>query len=236
MEKEKLQEIWRSYRSDKEKPITSDMIEQQLHPRIMSMHKMFAWNMIFYLVFTLVSIIMLSMNLPGYRNNPTMLTVETGLLVLSVAALGYGIFLFMSIREQQNYSKNLTEMIRERLHFLRTHFELWQVVIALMVPVLSFAINSYVDNMDGRYPIHNPALFIVINLFIFALIYGVNKLAFTLQARELKAHLADLDQHTLEHSVAVEQKKKTFRIWLVFGFILLTAAFVLGTILFLQGR
>jgi hypothetical protein len=212
---------------DNEK-LDKKMISDYLKPKVSKVSWTFSFNLVFYLLALLASIVMLAMNLYGYRSNPVMLAVQSGLLLYSLIFLGYGIFIFMKIREINNFSKDLHELLKSKIKFLRLHYEIWLIVTAFVVWILSFALNTLVDNMDGAYRINHVGFFIVISIVMLLFIYGVQKLSAEISLRQLKAFLNDLEANHLAQTGLIEQRKKKMRWIIITGIILLIVLLVLG--------
>jgi len=226
-----MQEIWEQQKHvpDNEK-LDKKMISEYLKPKVSKVSWTFSFNLVFYLAALLASIILLSMNLYGYRANPVMLTVESGLLLLSVIFLGYGIFIFMKIREINNFSKDLRELLESKIRFLRFHYEIWLIITAFVVWILSFALNSLVDNMDGFYRINRVGTFIIISIAMLVFIYAVQKLSAEISLRHLKAFLSDLEASYLTQTGIIEQRKRKMRWIYMAGIIVLIALLILGVL------
>lgn len=226
-----MQEIWEQQKHvpDNEK-LDKKMISEYLKPKVSKVSWTFIFNLVFYLAALLASIILLSMNLYGYRANPVMLTVESGLLLLSVIFLGYGIFIFMKIREINNFSKDLRELLESKIRFLRFHYEIWLIITAFVVWILSFALNSLVDNMDGFYRINRVGTFIIISIAMLVFIYAVQKLSAEISLRHLKAFLSDLEASYLTQTGIIEQRKRKMRWIYMAGIIVLIALLILGVL------
>jgi hypothetical protein len=206
------------------------MIYDYLRSKVSKVSLTLTFNMAFYLAALLASIILLSMNIYGYKDNAVMLTVESGLLVLSVISLGYGIFIFMKIREINNFSKDLHDLLKSKIKFLRFHYEIWLIVTAIVVWILSFALNTLVDNQNGFYRINRVGVFIIVSLVMLVFIYAVQKLSAEISFRNLKAFLSDLELSYLAHTEIIEHRKKKLRWIYLTGIIVFTALFILGVL------
>jgi len=235
MENNNLINIWEQKKHVPEnEKLESEMITQYLKPKVSKVYWTFNFNLVFYLFALLANIVLLSMNLYGYRSNPVMLAVESGLLGLSLLFLGYGFFIFMRIREINNFSKDLRELLQSKIKFLRFHYEIWLIITAVVVWILSFSLNTLVDNQDGFYRINRVGFFVVISLIMLVFIYGVQKLSAEISMRTLKAYLADLEDSYLGRTEKVETiRRKMKLVYLVLG-IILTLTCILG-ILKLKG-
>jgi hypothetical protein len=207
------------------------MITDYLKPKVSKVSWTFVFNLVFYLAALVASIILLSMNLYGYRANPVMLAVESGLLFLSLGFLGYGAFIFIKIREINNFSKNLHELLESKIKFLRFHYEIWLIMTAVIVWILSFALNTLIDNQEGFYRINKVGIFVLISVAMLVFIYLVQKLSAEISLRNLKVFLNDLEASCLAHTENYEQRRKKMRwIWLL-AIILLTALLILGVLI-----
>jgi hypothetical protein len=204
------------------------MITQYLKPKLSKVNMTFNFNLIFYLLALIASIVLLSMNLYGYRSNPVMLAVESGLLGLSLIFIGYGIFIFMKIREINNFSKDIRELLESKIKFLRLHYEIWLIITAVAVWTLSFALNTLIDNQDGLYRINRIGVFVLTTLAMLVFIYGAQKLSAEISLRTLKAFLSDLENCYLDQTSKIESRRKKLR-WVYFVLIIiLTITVVLG--------
>ena len=67
----------------------------------------------------LANIILLSMNLAGYLNNPGMMWILIIQLVLTIGTLLFGMHVFYKFREINNYSDSLQSLIHKQLWFYR---------------------------------------------------------------------------------------------------------------------
>jgi hypothetical protein len=206
------------------------MISDYLKPKVSKVNWTFSFNLVFYLAALLAGIIMLSMNLYGYRTNPVMLSVESGLLLLSLAFMGYGIFIFMKIREINNFSKDLRELLESKIRFLNFHYEIWLIITAFIVWILSFALNTLVDNQDGFYRINRVGTFITISVVMLLFVYIVQKLSAEISLRNLKVFLADLEASSVDQTERFERRRKKMRWIYIFGLILLIALLILGVV------
>jgi hypothetical protein len=231
MENNNLINTWEQQKHVPEnEKLESKMISDYLKPKVSKVNWTFNFNLLFYLAAVLVSIIVLSMNLYGYRTNTVMLAVESGLLFLSLIFLGYGVFIFMKIREINNFSKDLHELLESKIKFLRFHYEIWLIITAFVVWILAFAINTLVDNQYGVYRINKIGVFVLTTLAMLVFIYAVQKLSAEVSIRNLRAFLTDLELSYIAQTEKIEQKRKKMR-WIYFVvIILLTVLFTLGVL------
>ena len=188
------------------------------------------FNLLFYWGIQVVNLILISMNLMGYRENNTMIWVLTGQLSITLPVMVYGIYIFIKSREINNFSENLKSLLQKQMKFFRSYYEIWMVLIAFTILILSFNINIMVDNMEGHFRINKISLFIALNITMFILVYLSLKLTSDWRLQALKANLHDLQAGLLDQSERFEKTQKKFMwIWVLIALLLLTA-FVFGAI------
>jgi hypothetical protein len=231
MENNNLINTWEQQKHvpDNEK-LDNKMLTDYLKPKVSKVSWTLKFNLLSYIAALVASIVLLSMNLYGYSSNPVMLTVEAVLLLYSLIFLGYGVFIFMKIREINNYSKDLRELLETKIKFLRFHYEIWLIITAVIVWILSFALNTLIDNQDGFYRINKPGFFILVSIVMLCFIYLVQKLSAWISLRNLKSFLQDLEVSSIEQTAQMEQRKKKLRWIFIAGIIILLALLIFGVI------
>jgi hypothetical protein len=231
MEENNFINTWEKQKNVPEKEkLDKKMIIDYLKPKVSKVSWSFNINLVFYLAALVACIVMLSMNLYGYRSNPVMLTVEAVLLFYSLLFLGYGVYIIIKIREINNFSKDLRELLETKIKFVRFHYEIWLIITAFIVWILSFALNTLVDNQDGFYRINKPGFFILISVIMLCFIYLIQKLSAWISLRNLKSLLRDLEANSLEETAQIEQRKKKMRWICIAGIIILLALLILGVV------
>jgi len=230
MKKDELIQMWqqgndRMFRDEK---TDKDMITKYLSEKTLKGNRSVKSNLLFYGAMQMANIILLSMNLVGYMNNPVMIWILIPQLIITIGTLVFGIDVFYKFREINNYSDSLQNLIQKQLWFYRRPYELWLVLAAVSAIILMSNLNLYIDNDNGSYVINNKAMFVGVSLAAFLVIYGAQKATSLLGLRKLKAYLSDLQHGELDKSERMERTKKRY-LWLwVALFLLLTAALVFG--------
>lgn len=205
-----------------------DMIINYLNEKTLKGNRSIHFNLIFYGAIQLANIILLSMNIAGYINNPAMIWLLIALLAINIGILIFSIDVFYKFREINNYSDSLQNLIQKQLWFYRRPYEIWLLLASISVIILMSNINLYIDNDNGSYVINNKLLFTGVTLGAFAFIYGAQKLTSLLGLRRLKAYLSDLQAGVLDQSKRMEKSQKRF-LWLWVALcILLLASMVFG--------
>ena len=205
-----------------------DMITQYLSEKTLKGNRNINFNLIFYGAVQVANIILLSMNLAGFQNNPSMIWVLISQLAITIGILIFGMDTFYKFREINNYSDSLQNLIQKQLWFYREPYEIFLVLASVSAIILMTNVNLYIDNDNGTYVINNKVLFVGVTLVALVFIYGTQKATSLLGLRRLKAYLADLQRGTLDQSERMDRSRKQY-LWLwVTLFLLLTASLVFG--------
>lgn len=230
MKKDELIHMWQEGNDGMfmDEKTDKDMITKYLSEKTLKGNRNINFNLIFYGAIQLANIILLSMNLAGYMNNSAIMWILIPQLIFTIGTLVFGIDVFYKFREINNYSDSLQNLIQKQLWFYRKPYELWLILASISAIILISNLNLYVDNDNGSYVINNKAMYVVVTLMAFLIIYGTQKATSLLGLRKLKAYLSDLQQGVLDSSEGMERFKKRY-LWLwVAVFFLLTASLVFG--------
>ncbi len=230
MKKDELIHMWQegSDRLFRDELTDRDMITQYLNEKTLKGNRSIYFNLVFYGIIQVASIILLSMNLAGYLNNPAMIWILITQLIITIGILVFGMDVFYKFREINNYSDSLQELIQKQLWFYRRPYEIWLLLATISIIILQTNINLYIDNDNGSYLINNKALYVGVTVLAFLIIYGALKVTSMLGLRKLKAYLSDLQQGALDQSEGIERSRKRY-MWLwVAVFLLLTVFLVFG--------
>ncbi|MCK4879038.1 MAG: hypothetical protein KAS82_00210 [Bacteroidales bacterium] len=236
MKKDELIHMWqegndRMFRDEK---TDREMITQYLNEKTLKGNRNINFNLVFYGAIQVANIILLSMNLAGYMNNPAMVWVLISQIAFTIGILVFGMDIFYKFREINNYSDSLQNLIQKQLWFFRKPYEVWLVLASVSAIILMTNVNLYIDNDNGTYIINNKVMFVGVTLAAFLIIYGAQKMTSLLGLRRLKAYLADLQQGALDQSQRMERSRRQY-FWLwVAVFIFLTASLVFGILIALR--
>jgi len=230
MKNDELIHMWQegSDRLFSDEKTDRDMITQYLSEKTLKGNRSINFNLIFYGAIQLANIILLSMNLAGYQNNPAMIWILIPQLVITIGILVFGMDIFYKFREINNYSDSLQNLIQKQLWFYHRPYEIWLLLASVSVIILQTNINLYVDNDNGFYVINNKVLYAGVTVVAFLIIYGALKVTSLLGLRKLKAYLSDLQQGALDQSERMEATRKQYLWFWVAVFLLLTASLVFG--------
>ncbi len=230
MKKDELIHMWQegSDRLFRDELTDRDMITQYLSEKTLKGNRSINFNLIFYGMVQVANIILLSMNLAGFLNNPAMIWILITQLIITIGTLVFGMDVFYKFREINNYNDSLQNLIQKQLWFYRRPYEIWLVLASISAIILMSNVNMYVDNDNGSYVINNKAMFVGVTLLAFLFIYGTQKASSLLGLRKLKAYLYDLQQGALDQSEGLERSRKRY-MWLwVAVFLLLSVSLVFG--------
>lgn len=228
--KDELINMWQegSNRLFRDELTDKDMITQYLNEKTLKGNRSINSNLIFYGIIQVANIILLSMNLAGYLNNPSIIWIIIPQLIFTIGTLVFGMDVFYKFREINNYSDSLQNLIKKQLWFYRRPYEIWLVLVSVSMIILSTNVNLYIDNDNGSYAINNKLMVIGVTLAAWLIIYGALKATSLRGLRTLKAYLYDLQQGALDQSEGLERTKKRY-LWLwVVVCLLLTASLVFG--------
>jgi hypothetical protein len=212
----------------REKQIDKAMIEKYLNEKTLKGTKSIKFTIIFYWFIQVANLILLSMNLVGYMSNPTMIWILVPQLVITIGIMIFGMDLYYNLREINNYSESLLNLINLQVRFFKRPYEAWLVLTSVSAIILMTNLNLYIDNDNGTYLINNKAMFVGVTAGAFIFIYGVQKLTALLSLRSLKTYLSDLQRGVLDQTARMERLKKRFLWFYVAIFILLCTTLIFG--------
>lgn len=237
MNGDELINIWedsKQNRTSTNQKITKKMIENYLEQKVSKEYLSFNISILVTLLAFMASIIVLSINLYIYRDNPVMFNIETVLLTLSLLFFTYGMYVMIKLREINNFSKSLVELIKTRLKFLKSHYEIWLIALSIGMVILVFGVNTLFDNENGTYRINNVSNYLMVSLFVLGFVYSINKFVAFMSVKKMKLYLNDLQTGFVDNAIRDEKLDKK-RIWIyIFVALVLTATLVLGILKLLR--
>ena len=236
MKKDELINIWKEgddlmFRDEK---TDKTMITQYLNEKTLKGSRNISLNIIFYWFVQVANLILLSLNLSGYMNNPSMIWILVPQLVITIGILIYGMDLFYKLREINNYSESLHNLIAKQLLFFKKPYEIWLILSSVSAIILMTNVNLLVDNDNGIYVINNRVMFVGVTIGALLFIYGAQKVTSIRSLRALKAYLSDLQKGVLDQSGQLERAKKKYVWFYIAVLIFLTASLLFGLLLFFK--
>lgn len=223
MNKDIIQDIWGRGKSTT-KEINMKDFEQAIRPSI-SRHtfsfKLFIW---IWLCIIFTTMVLGGMNIEAYSMNPSMLFAELVITITAMIFGFYGIHLLGELKIINRAEESLVSMLKRRLRFYRSKYEIWNVMMAAMIPLLSFAFITYIDNQQGVYRINKPFIFWGVTLIQFIFGYVIIKFSHYPILKEIKIYLADLEAQVWDGTHMLTAMKKRWRFW---GYIFVIVAALL---------
>ena len=133
MKKDELINLWKKgddlmFRNEK---TDKAMITQYLNEKTLKGTRTINFNIIFYWFVQVANLILLSLNLAGYMNNPSMIWILVPQLLVTIGILIYGMDLFYKLREINNYSESLHKLITKQLWFFKKPYEIWLILSSI---------------------------------------------------------------------------------------------------------
>lgn len=153
------------------------------------------------------------MNIVAYAVNPSMLFAELAVTIAAMIFGFYGIYLLGELKIINRAEENLISMLKRRLSFYRSKYEIWNLMMAIMIPLLSFALITHIDNQESVYRINQPFIFWVVTLLQFIFGYVIIKISQYPILKEIKIYLVDLEAQVWNESQSLTAVKKRWRIW-----------------------
>jgi hypothetical protein len=153
------------------------------------------------------------MNIAGYAINPPMLITQIVLTMVALIFAIYGIQLLSELSIIERADESMLTVLKRRLKFYQSKYEIWNLMMAAMIPVLSFAVVTYIDNQDGIYRINKPVVFFGVTLIQFIFGYIIIKVSQYPVLKEIKIFLSDLESQALEGTQKLIEIKKHWQRW-----------------------
>lgn len=220
-----ITEIWKKGMKTLENQHISDIGSVWLLSRKnVNMNRLVILTYLFvYILMLAATLVIQIFNLGGYARNPSMVLIHGIVILVSAALLGYGAILISKVVKMTRPELDLITSIRSHIRFYKVQYEIWLWLVAFAVLLLTFAINTLVDNDNGTYRINNPLTYAAMETGIFFFMYLILKVAHFPLLKGLRAHLSDLENQTTEATTRVEGQKKKWRWWMVAGMVLIAA-------------
>jgi hypothetical protein len=214
-------------------PLSRAAIEQLLRPSARRTGRALELLALSYTVMLVLAAALAAANLLGYRGNPTMLAVEGGVLALSAAFAAFGVRIYAELRRIGRSDLPLAEAVERRLAFYERRIEPWLLMAAATPWLLSFAINTLIDNDRGTYRINHPVEFGLVTAAMLVGTYAALRLSLVPIVAELRAVLHDLRAQVIEEMPRAEATRRRSRAWTAVGVVALAVALLFSLWLWL---
>jgi hypothetical protein len=211
-----------------------NQMDKLLKPRISRLSVYVRIQLATYLLAQIASIVLLALNIPGYQGNMMMQAVSSGLIVFCLFFLYIGKGLYKSFKQISLQTSDILSLLKDKIIFFRHKFERWNFISAITLWILVFALNSYVDNIDGVYRINKPFFYIAVSIAMMVFIYLTNRSAAVMILKETWGCLRELENawEDVEETLA-KMKRRQRRLTLI-AVVILTAFFILGLLVYLS--
>lgn len=234
MERDHIQDLWNQEREGL--TMSKAEIQQLLRPRVHRQSARFRtagiWGAIFLPAATLV---IGSLNVLGYRSNPTMLFVLGTMMLAAAGMLAYGVDVARTHERMQRQDTDLVTAVRHQLHFYRDRYNAWLWMVAGALVLLSLNVNFLVDNQGGHYPFNPSFTFVGFILTQFVLVYALFRLSQYAYVREMRAILSDLERQATEATERFDASfKPAWSRWTIVCAVVGTILLILGILAALQ--
>lgn len=220
---EMIQGAWNRAGADAP-PLSRPAIEQLLRPAARRTGRALEFLAASYVVMLAVAALLATANLYGYRGNPAMLAVEGGVLVLSAAFAAFGVRIYRELRRIGRSDLPLAEAVERRLAFHERRIEPWLAMAAATPWLLSFAINTLVDNEGGTYRINHPVEFGLVTAAMLVGTYLALRLSLFPIVVEMRAVLHDLRAQVIEELPRAAATRRRSRAWTAVAVVALALA------------
>lgn len=224
MSQDPIQDLW-SKATRAEEPLTREELVQLLRPDVRRMRSLFPMHLWIFTVFLAAVLAVDVANLVGYWNNPVLLAVQGAVTLLTLAFLVYTGSVLREARGLERLDDDLASIVRRRLRFFETRYGVWLWLAAASVPLAGWAVSTYVDNADGRYPINRPGTVVATLLGQVILVYAALRIAHWPLLAESRAILHDLEAQVRDETRALPERRTRWRrirlVWIVVGVIFL---------------
>lgn len=188
-------------------------IEQAIKPGLNRQNFTFRLFIWIWLCIIFTTMVLGGMNITGYAINPPMLISHILLTLISLIFAIYGIHLLSELNVIDRADESLLTVLKRKLRFYRSKYEIWNLMMAAMIPLLSFAVTTYIDNQDGIYRINKPFVFFGITLAQFIFGYVIIKVAHYPVLKEIKIFLADLESQVIDGTQCLPKMRRHWRRW-----------------------
>lgn len=172
-------------------------------------------------------------NLPLYRANPSMLTLELALAGLGLVGVAVTLSVLRALRRLADPGRPLLQGLGELLELQEVRLARWSHAAAFTPLLLTLAINTRLDALDGRYPIHSPVEFAAVSIGMTILTWFLTRRSLALVRSETRALAADLAAETLSATSILPGLQRRGRRELLAGVLLVSLALAVSLWLWL---
>ena len=178
-----------------------------------------------YLSVMVAILVVTGMNIAVYASNPAWLGVHLGMTLLTVAFLAFGAHLLDAMRRLDDPTQGLLVLVKRKLHFFRTKYQVWLGIVALAIWMLCFAVSLYMYHENGHYGIKQDLFILTFAVAQVVIIYAMVRVAHHPMVQRILVALRDIEKQSAEQTQRFERSQK-YRV------LIGVLAFILGAALF----
>ena len=221
-----IERLWRE--APEEPTMSQAQLVDLLQPRVERSSRTLSTYVWAYVLLQLATLLLVGANIAGYRANPAMLGAEVSIALTALACAIHGVRLYGEVRRLDQLDVSLAAVLQRRISFYSSKATAWMWLAALSLVGFTFALNSLVDNVEGRYPIHHPFVFVGVQVAMVLTLVASFRLAFEPRLRELRAVLGDLEAQVLDRTAALDEELVRWKRWRMALIALLSMLLALG--------
>lgn len=210
----------------------SDLIGNQISHLLNNHNLVIKLLLIIYMGFIPVILIFNISNIFGYISNPSILFIQSAITGFLIVCTLVGLINLKTINKIIKSDEPVKEALNRRIKFFKYNLEIWSILVAILIVISVFTLNTFTDNFSGTYTINNPFKYIFIHFFIFCFIYVFIRLIRKPLLSEINAMLSDLDSQLLIEIPVALKSKTAWRKWgitIIISLIIITILVILNS-------
>lgn len=207
---DRLSELWQRGEA-RARVFSSAEIEALVRPRARRSDRGLALLLATHAGMLGVALVLALANLPIYRSNVPMQALELALAGLSGAGAWLALTLRTALGRLTDPRRTLLENLGARLAFEERSLPRWSLAAGFSPLLLSLAINTRIDAVDGRYPIHSPLEFALLSVGMTLLTWVLTRRGLAAIRAETRALVADLGSGTLAATAVLPDLQRRAR-------------------------
>lgn len=167
-------------------------------------------------------------NLSLYASNPRMQGLELALAFFSAAGAWHALTLRGALARLTDPRRPLLESLAARLEFEERRLARWSHAAAFTPLLLSLAINTRIDAVDGRYPLGSPLEFAAVSCGMTVLTWFLLRRSLAAIRTETRALVSDLAAETLAATSILPDLQRRARREQLVSLVLITLGVLAG--------
>jgi flagellar biosynthesis protein FlhB len=226
MEEKDIIKIWKkeSDKSNNEKPITMETIENIVKLKSGKASKKIRWDLYISLVLYIAGIILTTYAAVLYRAHNYLKWVLPVMILVLIVFLIQNIILIKKYNSLKSLDISLREKVSGIIRYYKGGHKLWQLLYPVGMLILVFNVSLLIDYDNGNFRINHPLEFILVMVVAFIFMYFPMQYTHNVFLQDLENCLRNLDEHDY---LSNEKSIKRYRIFLML--------FIIGLVLLVLG-